>query len=91
MNWSQRASTRQHNKSLVGGTICAFRLRSDKRPVELDFQRTQCHADTVPLSCSYPLRATVSSHPRGNIPQVLVPLPPGTESDSPVQSDDGIQ
>ena len=30
-NWSKRASTRQHNKILVSGTIGAFRLCSDKR------------------------------------------------------------
>ena len=49
---SQMASTRQHNKSLVSGTTSAFRLRSDKRLVELDLQRTQCQADTTPLSYS---------------------------------------
>ena len=39
MCWSQMASTRQHNKSLVSGTIGAFRLRSDKGLVGLDLQR----------------------------------------------------
>ena len=54
MCWSQMASTRQHNKSVVCGTLGAFRLHSDKRLVELDLQRTQCQADTMPLSCSSP-------------------------------------
>ena len=52
MCWSQMASTRQHNKSLVSGTIGAFRLCNDKWLVELDLQRTHCQADTMPLSCS---------------------------------------
>ena len=37
---SQMASTRQHNKSIVSGTIGTFRLCSNKRLVELDLQRT---------------------------------------------------
>ena len=50
--WSQMASTHQHNKSLVSGTIGAFRPRSDKWLVDWDPQRTQCQTDTIPLSCS---------------------------------------
>ena len=47
--WSQMAGTRQHNKSLVSGARGAFRLCSDKWLV--DWERTQCQADTMPLSC----------------------------------------
>ena len=40
MCWSQMASTRQHNKSLISGTIGAFRLYSDKWLVELELHGT---------------------------------------------------
>ena len=37
--WSQEASTRQHNKSLVSGTMGAFRLCSDRRLVQWQTDR----------------------------------------------------
>ena len=61
--WSQMASTRQHNKSLVSGARDAFSLCSDKWLVELELQRTQCQADTVPLSCSSQALQVLSLRP----------------------------
>ena len=51
MCWSERTSTRQHNKILITGAIGAFRLCSDKRLDQFsDLQRTQCQTDTMSLS-----------------------------------------
>ena len=49
--WSERTSSRQHNKTLVSGTAGAFRRCSDKRLDQFsDVPRTQCQTDTMSLS-----------------------------------------
>ena len=47
--WSKEASTRWHKKSLVSGTMGAFRLCTDERTSRWTY-REQCQADTMPLS-----------------------------------------